>query len=130
MNSSAKGVHHLDETVKELKGPSREQLIVWNQWAAVALNKFFQNSSAHFYFVTDGKQISITLNWNSNFPQDAMREKKNIAENGGISLALFIMSVIFDYRYLHQTEIGEGVDYGFQKEPRYEGFVITTVRNN
>jgi len=106
---------HLDDTLMNLAGASREQLTVFNQWAAVALNQFHQNSTAALRFRNETDDEDINLNWDSNFPQDSMRERKNIAENGGISLALFVMSVLLDYKYVHQTEIGEGVDYGFQK---------------
>lgn len=39
-----------------------------------------------------------------------------MAEDGGVSLAMFVMSVLLDYKYVHQSEIGEGVDYRFKKE--------------
>ena len=61
---------------------------------------------------------------NSNFSQDAMREKKTLAENGGISLAMFVMSLLSDYKYMHQSEIGSGTDYGFTKtKPTGENFL-------
>ena len=116
--------YHLDEIVDNLGGPSKEQIIVFNQWAAVALNKFHSNSKTLFTFNINGKQSECIINWNSNFSQDAMREKKTLAENGGISLAMFVMSLLSDYKYMHQSEIGSGTDYGFTKtKPTGENFL-------
>lgn len=42
--------------------------------------------------------------------------KKDIANNGGVALAWFVMSVLKDYHYLEQTEIGDGVDHRFRTE--------------
>lgn len=48
-----------------------------------------------------------------------MREDKDIANHGGVSLAWFLMSVLLDYKYVEQSEIGDGVDYRFMKiEPK------------
>lgn len=107
--------YHLDDTTKNLQGPSKEQIIVFNQWAAVALNKFHSNSKIGFEFNINGKITKHILNWNSDFSQDAMKEKTELANFGGVSLAMFVMSVLSDYKYVNQSEIGTGVDYGFQK---------------
>ena len=106
--------YHLNQIVERLKGASPEQLTVFNQWAAVALDRYHQNSSAIFEFIIDNKNRECNLCWNSNFPKAAMREEVKIAEDGGVSLAFFVMSVLLGYRYVQQSEIGEGVDYGFQ----------------
>jgi hypothetical protein len=108
--------YHLNQTVNSLKGPSKEQIIVFNQWAAVGFNLFHQGSSAAMDFTVDKNPIKIKLSWDSEFSADAMKERKKIAEEGGVSLAFFIMSVLLGYKYLQQSEIGEGVDYRFQKE--------------
>ena len=110
--------HHLDETISLLQGTTKEYLTTLNQWAAVGLDQYHQNSKATFEFQIDGESLSKILNWNSNFEKGAMREKKHIAEQGGVSLAFFVMTVLLGYRQVQQSEIGEGVDYGFQKEPR------------
>lgn len=116
--------YHLNQILDNLSGPSKEQIIVFNQWAAVALNKFHENSKTLFSFNLNGNKSEYILNWNSDFSQDAMREKKTLAENGGISLAMFVMSVLSDYKYMHQSEIGAGTDYGFKKsKPTSENFL-------
>lgn len=116
--------YHLDQTKTSLQGPTIEQIIVYNQWAATALDRYHQNSQTRFSFTIDSKELEIVLNWNSEFSKDAMRERKNIAENGGVALAMFVMSVLLDYHYLQQSEIGEGVDYRFQKErPNSDNFM-------
>ena len=45
-----------------------------------------------------------------------MKVDKDIANHGGVALAWFVMSVLKDFRYVEQTEIGDGVDYRFKKE--------------
>ena len=53
-----------------------------------------------------------------------MQERRKIAEEGAVAVAMFVMSILLDYKYLSQTEIGEGVDYQFQKEvPTTENFL-------
>lgn len=119
--------YHLNDVIGKIQGPTKEQIIVFNQWAAVALNNYHTNSNTEFEFLLDGKQTKVILQWDSNFSQDAMKERKNIAEFGGVSLAIFVMSVLSDYKYLHQSEIGEGVDYGFQKSrPGSDNFLENT----
>jgi len=107
--------HFLEETLNNLIGPSKEQIIVFNQWAARALDEYHQDSNTQMNFNLDGISSTVQLSWNSDFPKDAMNEKKKIAEEGGVSLAFFVMSVLLDYRYVQQTEIGTGVDYRFKK---------------
>lgn len=112
---------HLNCALDKLVGPSRELLIVNNQWAAVALNRFHTNSNAPFSFVIDGKEEKILLSWDSEFSTAGMKEKNDMANHGGVSLAMFVMSVLMDYTYVEQSEIGDGVDYWFSKsEPKEE----------
>ena len=50
-----------------------------------------------------------------------------ISEYGGISLAFFVMSVLLKYKYVIQSEVGEGVDYNFKIEkPRDNNFLDTS----
>lgn len=107
--------YHLDQVIEKLKGASKEQIAVFNQWAAVGLNQYHPDSVANFDLIIHGETIKASIKWNSEFPQYAMREKKHIAEDGGVSMAFFIMSVLLDYKYVIQSEIGEGVDYSFHK---------------
>lgn len=44
-----------------------------------------------------------------------MKEDKDIANHGGVAMAWFVMSVLLNYCYVEQTEIGDGVDYRFMK---------------
>lgn len=115
---------HFDDTLKILIGPSKEQIIFLNQMAATALDHFHKGSNAKFELSIDGKQSKTILNWNSSFSKHAMKEKKKIAEDGGVAVAFFIMSVLLEYKWVMQTEIGEGVDYSFKKEePTDENFL-------
>lgn len=107
--------YSLNQTVEKLNGPSREHLIVHNQWAAVGLDKFHHNSNTEFEFYIDGEIKRAKLNWNSDFPKSTMKEEIDIANHGGVALAWFVMSVLLDYGYVEQTEIGDGVDYRFMK---------------
>lgn len=117
--------YHLDQTVRLIKGLSKAQIVVFNQWAATAFDKYHKDSSAEMELVIDNEITNIILNWNSKFSKDGMRERKKIAEEGAIALAIFIMSAFKDYRYVLQTEIGEGVDYRFQKEtPSTDNFLL------
>lgn len=116
--------YHLNQTVSSLSGASKEQIIVFNQWAAVALNKYHANSSTEMLFNVNKEKFLATLFWESNFVSDAMIERRKMAEEGGVSMAFFIMSVILDFKHVMQTEIGEGVDYRFKKEvPTNENFL-------
>jgi hypothetical protein len=108
--------NHLNETLSLLDGPTREQIIVCNQWAAVAFNLFHSGSAVSLILDSDGTVGRIDLEWDSAFSTSAMRERKKMAEEGGVALAFFVMSVLAGYRYLIQTEIGEGVDYCFFTE--------------
>lgn len=107
--------YSLSETIDVLAGPTKEQIIVFNQWAATALDRYHLNSTAQIEFVIDNETFIVPLKWDSSFSKDAMKEKRKMAEEGGVSLAMFIMAVVKGYKYLQQTEIGEGVDYRFMK---------------
>lgn len=109
--------YHLDLTTEKLTGPSKELIVVNNQWAAVAFNNFHQNSSAEIELLIDGEIEKATLKWNSDFPSAAMKERKDMANHGGVAMAWFVMSVIKDYTHLEQSEIGSGTDYIFMKTP-------------
>lgn len=108
--------HHLNETLKALKGPTEAQITHNNQWAAVALDKFHASSNAVLQIEVDGKLGQIDLKWDSNFSKAAMKEEVYMAFHGGEALAMFIMSVICGYGHAGQTEIGTGVDYWFMRE--------------
>ena len=108
--------HHLDETLKALKGPTAAQITVNNQWAAVAFDKFHASSTATLDVIIDGKSDKIELKWDSTFSKAAMKEEIYMAFHGGEALAMFVMSVLGDYKYAEQTEIGTGVDYRFIKQ--------------
>ena len=41
---------HLDLTKIKLKGPTQEQIITCNQWAAIAFDKFHLESTAEIEF--------------------------------------------------------------------------------
>jgi hypothetical protein len=117
--------HHLDETLAKLQGASKELLTVFNQWAAIALDQYHAGSRAELTLTIDGRPQNVILVWNSNFPKEAMRERKKMAEEGGLSLAMFVMSVLLNFKYVQQTEIGEGVDYRFQLEiPTSDNFLL------
>lgn len=108
----------LEMIFDRLKGPTREQLAVGNQWAITALNRYHSHSSANFEFHLDDVGYSCKLNWDSDFSTAAMKEKKDIANHGAVAIAMFVMSVLLGYSYVEQTEIGDGVDYKFmEKEP-------------
>lgn len=107
--------YNLNQTVEKLRGPSKEHLIVHNQWAAIGLDKFHQDSTTEIEFILEGTIRKARLNWNSNFPNSTMKEEIDIANHGGVALAWFVMSVLLDFDYVEQTEIGDGVDYRFMK---------------
>lgn len=113
--------YSLSSTEIKLKGPTKEQIITQNQWAAVALDQFHSGSSAIIELEIEGIISNAQLSWSSNFSKAAMREAKDIANQGGVALAWFVMSVIKGYGYVEQTEIGDGVDYFFKvNEPNDE----------
>jgi hypothetical protein len=115
--------YNLDMTITKLKGPTKEQLIVGNQWAITALDRYHSDSTAKFEFKIDGISYSCKLIWDSNFSTMAMRERKDIANHGGVAIAMFVMSVLLNYAYVEQTEIGDGVDYKFMEvEPDENDF--------
>ena len=107
--------YHLNLTLEKLKGPTNAQLVCQNQWAAVAFDKFHENSNAEIEFLIDGVAQITILKWDSNFSKAAMKEKTEAANQGGVAMAMFVMSVLKDYEYVEQSEIGEGVDYRFMK---------------
>lgn len=106
--------YHLDLTTDILKGPTREQIIVHNQWAATGLDRYHLNSIAEYVFYIDGESTKVKLKWDSNFSKAAMKEDKDIANHGGVAMAWFVMAVILGYQYVEQSEIGDGVDYRFK----------------
>ncbi len=85
---------------ERLKGPTIEQLRVGNQWAITALDRFHADSMARFEFDIDGIGSSAIRIWESSFSTAAMRERKDMANHGGVAIAMFIMSVILDYGYV------------------------------
>lgn len=107
--------YKLNQTIDALIGPPKEQIIVQNYWAATALDKYHKNSNAVFEFVIHGESRKAILSWNSEFSKVAMKENKDIANQGGVALAWFVMSVLLNYKYVEQTEIGDGVDYFFRE---------------
>jgi hypothetical protein len=113
--------YHLDLTKKKLTGPTIAQIETCNQWAATALDKFHKSSTAEIMFEIDGAPAKSKLSWDSNFSKAAMKEEIDMANHGGVALAWFVMSVLQDYKYVEQSEIGDGVDYRFMKaEPNDE----------
>lgn len=107
--------YHLDITKKKLKGPTSAQIESCNQWAATALDKYHANSEADIIFHIHDISTNAKLIWDSSFSKAAMKEEKDMANHGGVALAWFAMSVLLDYGYVEQTEIGDGVDYRFMK---------------
>src|ERR1700704_1553721 len=95
--------YHLDDTLDSLNGPTKNQIIVWNQWAATALNLYHKNSQSNIEFILDGIDYKYSLKWDSDFSNAAMKERKELASQGGISLACFIMSVLLNFKYVIQT---------------------------
>ncbi|MCL1671690.1 hypothetical protein [Elizabethkingia ursingii] len=98
---------------EELKGPTKEQIAFYNQHAIVGFDKFHKNSEVEYEFVIDGEIRKIKLQWDSNFSKAGIKEKRDIANFGGVAMAYFVMSILFNYKYVEQSEIGEGVDYRF-----------------
>lgn len=107
--------YSLDQTLRVLCGPTKEQIKVGNQWAAAALDKFHPGSNAKISFLINQIQEDAILEWDSNFSKSAMKEATEMANHGGVALAYFVMSVLSDYKYVEQSEIGDGVDYRFKK---------------
>jgi len=107
--------YHLNDTLTTLKGPTQAQIIVNNQWAAVALNKFHLDSNVKFNITIDGIDDTFELRWDSDFSKAAMIEEIYMAYHGGEALAMFVMSVLCGFTYLEQSEIGTGFDYCFSK---------------
>ena len=107
--------YNLKQTVNKLSGPAKEQIIVHNYWAATAFDRYHNDSKVEIEFIIHGLSKRAILSWESNFSKAAMKEDKDIANHGGVAMAWFIMSVLLDYSYVEQSEIGEGVDYRFMK---------------
>ncbi|HTC00546.1 MAG TPA: hypothetical protein VK705_07675 [Ferruginibacter sp.] len=107
--------YHLDLTKTKLNGPTTAQIICHNQWAATALDRYHTGSKTVIELSVDGTAIKAGLEWDSNFSKAAMKEDKDMANHGGVAMAWFIMSVLLDYNYVEQSEIGDGVDYRFKK---------------
>jgi hypothetical protein len=107
----------LNETANRLQGPTREQILVGNQWAATALDLYHTGGETVFEFDLDGIWQSTKITWNSDFSKAAMRERKDMANHGAVAIAMFVMAVLLDYRFAEQSEIGEGVDYQFMENP-------------
>lgn len=108
--------YHLDITQAKLSGPTKEQIIVHNQWAATGFDRYHKDSKAVIEFDIDGTVTEANLTWDSSFSKAAMKEDKDIANHGGVAMAWFVMSVLQNFGYVEQTEIGDGVDYRFRKE--------------
>ncbi len=106
--------YHLDLIKTKLKGPTQEQIITCNQWAATAFDKFHSDSKAEIIFNIDGTITKAILEWDSNFSKAAMKEKIDMANHGGVAMAWFIMSIFQEFNYVEQSEIGDGVDYRFK----------------
>lgn len=107
--------YNLSQTIDHLSGPPKNQIIVQNYWAATAFDKYHSNSKAEIEFILNGESKKVILNWDSDFSRSAMKETKDIANQGGVALAWFVMSVLLNYGYVEQTEIGDGVDYRFKE---------------
>lgn len=109
---------NLNQTIKFLSGPTKEHIIVNNYWAATAFDRYHKNSKAEIEFVLHGVSNRGILSWDSNFSKATMREDKDMANHGGVAMAWFVMSVLLNYHFVEQTEIGDGVDYLFlETEP-------------
>lgn len=106
--------YHLDLIKTKLKGPTQEQIVTCNQWAATAFDKFHSDSKTEIVFSIDGTITKAILEWDSNFSKAAMKEKIDMANHGGVAMAWFIMSVFQEFNYVEQSEIGDGVDYRFK----------------
>jgi len=106
---------HLNETIDKLKGPTKEQIIVGNQWAVTALERYHTDGMAKFEFEIDGIPHSSKITWDTGFSRAAMQERVDMANHGAVAMAMFLMAVLLDYGYVEQTEIGEGTDYKFMK---------------
>jgi len=108
--------YNLNDTLKYLEGPSKENIIDKNQCAALALGLYHKNSTTSIKFKVDNNDFDeVLLEWDDTFPKGGWVEPKNIAEQGSVALGFFLMSILKDYRYVIQTIQGTGVDYLFKK---------------
>jgi hypothetical protein len=71
--------YSLNQTNNVLSGPTKEQITVQNQWAAVALDRFHNDSKAVISIKTDNEIKKVKLSWNSNFSKSAMKEEIDMA---------------------------------------------------
>ena len=108
--------YSLSQTIDSLLGPPKEQIVTHNYWAATGFDRYHDGSKAEFEFTIHGNSERAVVSWDSDFSKAAMREDKDIANHGGVAMAWFLMSVLLDYNYVEQSEIGEGVDYRFMKK--------------
>ncbi len=92
--------YSLNQTLDNLKGPTLEQIVFHNQWAAVAFDRFHLNSQSSIKFILDGVEKLVNLKWDSKFSKSAMKEDVDMANHGGVAMAWFVMSVILDYSYV------------------------------
>lgn len=106
---------NLRQTIDKLSGPPKEQIIFHNYWASTAFDRYHKDSKVEIEFVIHGHSKRAILLWESNFSKAAMKEDKDMANHGGVAMAWFVMSVLLNYSYVQQSEIGEGVDYRFMK---------------
>src|SRR5699024_4491874 len=95
--------YHLDQTIDALRGPSKELIVVNNQWAAVALDKFHKDSKTIIEFEINGEKSNMILEWDSNFSKMAMKEEVDMANFGGVALAWFVMAVLQKYTIVEQS---------------------------
>lgn len=107
--------YNLNQTIEKLSGPPKEHIIVHNYWAATGFDRYHNNSKAEIEFIIEGVAKKANLSWDSNFSKATMKEDIDIANHGGVAMAWFVMSVLLDYNYVEQSEIGDGVDYRFMK---------------
>lgn len=87
--------HHLKETITKLEGPSKEQIVFYNQSASVALDEFHDDSEAVMTFNNQINEEKMKLHWDSDFSKVAMVEKIEITNHGGVALAFFVMAVFW-----------------------------------
>ncbi|WP_129022075.1 hypothetical protein [Edaphocola flava] len=107
--------YHLDDVISIIQGPPEEQVKLQNYWASVGLSRYHDYSNAIFNFTIDGISKDVILFWNSKFNNSTLKEDKDIANHGGVALSWFVMAKLLDYKYVEQSEIGDGVDYCFFK---------------
>jgi hypothetical protein len=65
--------YNLQQTVNKLSGPTKEQMIVHNNWAATAFDRYHNDSRVEIEFIIHGQSQRAILNWDSNFSKAAMK---------------------------------------------------------